>query len=67
MARRKRSAEEKKMREITKEAAKMRTAFFAGKAQEAEEKMRAQGASEEQINEVRRFIAQGASITDDGW
>ena len=50
-----------------KEAAEIRTSFFANKAEEEEKKMRGQGVTDEQIAEVKRFITQGASITDDGW
>jgi hypothetical protein len=50
-----------------KEMVEIHTSFFANKAEEEEKKTRGQGVTDAQIAEVKRFIAQGPRITDEGW
>jgi predicted acetyltransferase len=64
---RSKTTQERQEAKVTKDAATMRASFFANQGQEALDKMRANGATEEQVNKVGKLFAQAADVTDDGW
>ncbi|MGC9603031.1 MAG: hypothetical protein ABSF47_01015 [Minisyncoccia bacterium] len=67
MAQRIRNTEEKKNAEIIRAANKARKSFFANQEKTVITKLKKDGASEEVIQKMKIFIAQGMTITGDGW
>lgn len=67
MARKTKGADKRKTAKIIKDANKMRASFFADQEATIIAKFEKSGASDDVIQKMRSFIAQGAAITDDGW